>query len=96
MQGMRQDMDVRVRPVDERTIHPDFAFRVHDQADYSSGFEEGSSKPAADATREGGGLSCLVMMQADISGDESGKTMGGVRRHMFDSQSELVLIGPPH
>ena len=58
MKGMGQDMDVRVRPVDERSVHPNLAMRFKhasrvgtvddeiDGADYSSGPEEASSKRA--------------------------------------------------
>ena len=42
-------MHLSVCPVDKRAVHPDFSLRVHGEADYSSGFEEASSKRAAQA-----------------------------------------------
>jgi hypothetical protein len=41
-------MDIGFRPIDERSVHPDFALRFHDvKTDYSSGPEEASSKGKA-------------------------------------------------
>jgi hypothetical protein len=67
--------------------------RVHTQADYSSGFEEGSSKAAANIR---GGLSSLVRTETDVGSDERGKAMSRVGRHVLNPQSELVLISPGH
>jgi hypothetical protein len=89
---MRQDVHVRVRPINERTVHPDFSLRLHDEADYSSGFEEASSKRAAEMLSSV--LLLAVRADADVSSDEIGKTMGRIGRHVFDPQSELVLVRP--
>src|SRR5919202_137209 len=80
MQGMRQDMDVRIRPIDERTIHPDFSLRFHSEADYSSGFEEASSKRAAFETWS----AWVGWTQAKIGVDECGEAIGCMRRDLFD------------
>src|SRR6187551_1947426 len=92
MQRVGQDMHLRVRPVDQRTIHPDFSLRVHGEADYSSGFEEASSKRTADALS--GRLLRAVRTKVDVSVHKSGQAVGCMRREMLDPQSKFKLIRP--